>query len=548
MRLTMDSNSGPHTFSTARSKAIKASAEFAVKPTAIVSYQSQGKVLLIGPASSLASIIGNIPELLRPFFLLTTNLSAELRNVFDRAGISFIEAVEKIDVEGYLGDFFVSGWSENRPMSVNETLLSPDIGFDLVLDLQQAPSINRTTLPIGYFIIEKGSQQIEPLFSRCTELVGEFEKPKYFQLTDALCAHDRNAINGCRQCIDVCPAEAISSKNEKIQIDPFLCQGCGDCTTVCPAGAVNYQYPTRTDTINRLRLLLETYFEAGGIDPVLVFHDEADGIWLNQKHDDFPDHILPYSLESLSSVGIDIWLTALAFGANAVKLLKFDRLGESAERLLNSQLTYAREILSAMGFDSGCTGWISKQELASPISPKQIEKKFLRARFAGTDEKRRIIRMAVDHLREQAGSKIISIPLNNGAPFGELEINSDACTLCMSCVSICPEGALSDGVEQPQLKFFEANCVQCGLCANVCPENAVTLRPRFLYEGDQARRARVLHEEKVFNCIRCGRGFASESMIRKITEKLEGHPMFQGENGDRLKMCEDCRVTSQFDR
>ena len=96
------------------------------------------------------------------------------------------------------------------------------------------------------------------------------------------------------------------------------------------------------------------------------------------------------------------------------------------------------------------------------------------------------------------------------------------------------------------LTLSENNCVQCSMCTNACPEHAITLSPRFLYDSRQAREFRVLHEEKVFNCIQCGKGFATERMIETISEKLKNHRMFQGDRIERLKMCEDCRVNSMF--
>lgn len=50
--------------------------------------------------------------------------------------------------------------------------------------------------------------------------------------------------------------------------------------------------------------------------------------------------------------------------------------------------------------------------------------------------------------------------------------------MCLACVGACPEGALLDTVETPQLRFIEAKCVQCGICAATCPEHAITLAPR----------------------------------------------------------------------
>ena len=68
-------------------------------------------------------------------------------------------------------------------------------------------------------------------------------------------------------------------------------------------------------------------------------------------------------------------------------------------------------------------------------------------------------------------------------------MNKQTCTLCMACVGACPETALLDSKETPQLRFIERNCVQCGLCAKTCPEDAITLVPRLLLarEGEGSR-------------------------------------------------------------
>ena len=56
-------------------------------------------------------------------------------------------------------------------------------------------------------------------------------------------------------------------------------------------------------------------------------------------------------------------------------------------------------------------------------------------------------------------------------------------------------------------------------------------------------RDRLLHEERAFNCISCGKPFASQKIITTMLSKLQGHYMFQNERAQqRLKMCEDCRV------
>ncbi|MBN9619126.1 MAG: DEAD/DEAH box helicase, partial [Actinobacteria bacterium] len=79
------------------------------------------------------------------------------------------------------------------------------------------------------------------------------------------------------------------------------------------------------------------------------------------------------------------------------------------------------------------------------------------------------------------------IVLPDGAPFGAVTVNVEGCTLCLSCVSACPTGALSDDPERPMLRFTEDACVQCGLCKATCPEKVITLTPQIDFRAATAR-------------------------------------------------------------
>ena len=152
--------------------------------------------------------------------------------------------------------------------------------------------------------------------------------------------------------------------------------------------------------------------------------------------------------------------------------------------------------------------------------------------------------MAIEHLAKQARFDVEknAIALPSSAPFGAISVDREACTLCLACVGSCPAATLQDNPEKPQLRFIERNCVQCGLCAATCPENAIRLVPR-LALGEESKRAYVLNEAAIFNCVRCGKPLGTEKMIGAMLERLAGHSMFAEPGAlDRLKMCADCRV------
>ncbi|HBS16361.1 MAG TPA: 4Fe-4S ferredoxin, partial [Halomonas sp.] len=159
-------------------------------------------------------------------------------------------------------------------------------------------------------------------------LVGEFDKPRYFQVNTDLCAHSSSGNVGCTRCLDVCPADAISSIQgrieSRIEIDPFLCQGVGSCTSACPTGAIEFRLPETRRQQDTLANWLTAYREAGGEVPVLRFitHDSLEaervaGITT-------PGHIIDAPLEELGAAGHDQWLTALASGASEVRIQLHD--------------------------------------------------------------------------------------------------------------------------------------------------------------------------------------------------------------------------------
>ncbi len=56
------------------------------------------------------------------------------------------------------------------------------------------------------------------------------------------------------------------------------------------------------------------------------------------------------------------------------------------------------------------------------------------------------------------------------------ELDADACTGCMTCVSRCQFGAFIE--EGDGVQFTEEACFGCGLCAMTCPSGAISLGER----------------------------------------------------------------------
>lgn len=429
--------------------------------------------------------------------------------------------------------------------------------FDLVLDLRGTPAFTQHALPQGYF---RWDGQNSRTLIELRGLVGEFEKPKFFVYKQKLCAHSRNDKTGCNACIDVCSASAITSERDRqqIKVNPNLCVGCGACTTVCPSGALTFAYPRASDQGSKIKTLLSTYARAGGKQPALLLHSQEAGVRLlgdlgraariDPSTRGVPARVLPIALWHTASLGLDVWLSAVAYGATNVWVLM---TGEEAPQYLEAvraQMNVAQAILTGLGYAGEHFRILHARDardlaaLDTDLQAPAAQGVAKAAGFAVQADKRATLELALDHLVAQAAKQpeVIALPAL-GSPLGALAINKDTCTLCLSCVNACPASALQDNPQAPQLKFLEKNCVQCGLCVKTCPEKSLSLIPQLLLTP-QRKEAVVLNEMQPYACVRCGKPFGTLKAIEAMVGKLAGHSMFQGEALERLKMCGDCRV------
>lgn len=430
--------------------------------------------------------------------------------------------------------------------------------FDLVLDLSAAPLVHSHQLPQGYFWPGESPARQAAEVLKLTQFVGEFEKPKFFEYQPSICAHSRNGKTGCNACVEVCSADAIQHDGDHIKVTPNLCVGCGACTTVCPSGAISYATPRPPEMGQRLKTLLQTYARAGGTEAALLVHSKNWGAELllqlgrqaRAQGQGLPARVIPLEVHHAVSTGIDLWLTAVAYGASNIAVLVTAEDAPQYVTALQEQMQLAQTILTALGYGDTHFQLIQVQQAAEleaaahALVPGQVPSQPATFRVSGN--KRNTLDFALSHLVQHAlheTPEAIALPL--GAPYGQVKVDTERCTLCMACVGVCPASALRDGADLPQLRFIEKNCVQCGLCEVTCPEDAISLAPRLLLTA-QAGEAQVLNETRPFHCMRCQEPFATASMIESMLAKLAQHSAFSG-NLERLKMCADCRVIDMME-
>ncbi|MBV2359434.1 4Fe-4S binding protein [Thalassococcus sp. CAU 1522] len=502
---------------------------------------SEGVCLILGPAKvALAAA-----EQLAPHLGVTVLLGAEADLPDTR---EFDVVVGRLrGITGALGQFEArfDGLQQVQPggrgaRSLTEPRDDATSHCDIVLDLTgSTPLFSAHEKREGYLRADPNhAPGVAAAILAASHLTGTFEKPLYVKTEPLLCAHSRAEQTGCTRCLDLCPTGAITPDGDHVSVDPMICAGCGACSAVCPSGAIGYDAPPVDLTFRRVQTLAKAYRDAGGVAPRLLVHGDfgAEMIRLSARHGDgLPADVIPLEMAAVGAFGHAEMVAALAAGFADIHVVPnpgTDRAALSAQIALACAIGGDRVALldtqDPDALSQTLFAGTDAQPCAAPVRPmgtrRQITRQAARALHPGTD----------------------SLPLPDGAPYGAVLVDTDACTLCLSCVSLCPSGALGDNPDMPQLRFQEDACLQCGLCANICPEDAITYEPR-LDLSDAALSQRVLNEEEPFACVECGALFGSKSTIDRITEKLTGHSMFSDPGKLRMiQMCDDCRVNAQY--
>ena len=428
---------------------------------------------------------------------------------------------------------------------------------DLILDLSRgAPLFPAHEKRDGYFRPDPGNPAtVQRALFELTDMVGEFEKPRYVDFKADLCAHSRSQQVGCTRCLDVCPASAIEPNGDVVAIDPYLCGGCGACNSVCPTGAADYLMPPNATLLTRADILLSTYAKAGGTNPVLLIHDQPHGVelisHLSRHGRGLPANVLPFAVNEVTQLGVDVLAGVLAKGTAQIIILVPPRRGEELTGL-NAQVEVVNTIMHGLGFGAERIQIVLEDDpeaMGRRLEALEVREPPEASRYIALGGKRDLMRQALLHLHKVAPKPVDQLALPEGAPYGQVAVTVEGCTLCLACVGACPTGALTDNPEQrPELRFQEAACIQCGLCKSTCPEKVIQLEPRINFT-DQARQNLVIKYEEPFHCVRCGNPFGTKSSIDRIVERLaDKHWMYQdGKAVELIKMCQDCRIEAQYE-
>ncbi len=445
------------------------------------------------------------------------------------------------------------------PRRERETIRADQV---VVITGDGGPEVSPRT---GYHLLRSPSPgDMDALAWKIFSLMGEFRKPAYVAYDPETCAGGAANQESCGICIPACPYHAISRNPQnslRVLVDPQACEGCGACVSACPTSSLTFTDPAPSDLYARMAALLAPVPGHPQADPLIAaFHCPENGqralADAGRLRLAYPATVLPVPMACLRHVSEANILAAFRMGVGGVALLGCDACPHGERELLYGKLDMARSILDAFGIGGDRIRVITGQEgepramvealdrFATSIGPAPV-------RWDGRSvlplDNRAVMAEAIRALIEATGREPGRIRVPEGQPFAFPEVQVAGCTMCRSCVNVCPTHAFRFQEEQQTLELTQVACVNCGLCATACPEHVITMKPE-LYLDRDALDWHVVVQDEMVKCVKCETPFINRKALKGIEAKVLSIESildtFAGTRRDLLRMCPNCRAVA----
>jgi ferredoxin len=509
--------------------------------------RSDGRVLIVADeplAGDLARRLGNA---IRPILVQSPHAAA-----VEPLPSWRIYRGELLEVSGRLGDFrAVVGLAGGEQQ---------ELVVDQVVTFASDPSAGPTRT--GYHVLSSADKaDLSQLATRIGDLTGDFLKTVHVAYDADICAGGAAGRQACGACIPACPYEAIRrdpTNPLRIEVDHLACEGCGACTSACPTSALRFTEPSPQALYAQLAALLAP--NNGNADQVVLFHCSEQGKRLIEEAGrqplPYPAKVLGVQVPCLRHVSTAAILGALRLGAAGVGLLGCATCPHGERALLERTLEFCRLTLEAFELGSErlrlfVTADGDEAEtvadltcFAESLPPALIHWDGKPWRVTGNRQAlTEIVGTFIEQRRHEPGQQ----PVDAALPFATAEVEADGCTLCRSCVNVCPTHAFRLDEPTHSLQFNHIACVACGLCETLCPENVISLRHEVVFTHEALNYRTVVRDEMVA-CLQCGKPFVNRKSLDAILAKvLQLGPLmdaFGGERQNLLRMCPDCRAVA----
>ncbi len=417
-------------------------------------------------------------------------------------------------ISGHIGNLTVTVDDEENDVQL---LVSQLVWFD-------APSM--AFLQSGTF--DPLSSSLQEVISTLRNNINEYTYKKFITYDSSICQYHERREEICSKCEEVCPTVAIAKDDatKHLTFSQIDCLGCGGCVSVCPSGAIDYT-PTSRESLYEM-----SKFYSGHIPLVIPEKMDIQNLTIDLKA-----NVLPLMIEGEKFLHEQSLLTLLQESGSQV-IFYTDFLSKGTKdsiSILNQiyQNKYGVDaILLAM----------SEEELKNALESAQSVEN---SRFTfnhSNSRKREIFSIRLQHIVGEDDLGVITT--GEHIHYGQVLVNEDKCTLCLSCVGACNVDALVADARDNTLRINPSLCTACGYCEVSCPEKeCLSIEKDVIYLNPTWFSENVLAQDELFACIECGKEFATKKAVEKIANMMA--PIFakMSKTKERtLYCCEDCKA------
>lgn len=360
---------------------------------------------------------------------------------------------------------------------------------------------------------------------------GTYRYKNFINYDSSICQYHERREEVCGKCAEVCPTVAILKEDETkhLVFSHIDCHGCGGCISVCPSGALDYtQMPRRAFSY------MSEYYE-GTIPLIIPQKMDLESITIPLE-----ENVLPMMIEGEKYLHEAHMLNLLQTCGNPI-VFYTDFISKGTGdviRIINEifERKYAKKAIFV------CQ---NVQELSHAFETMQA---LPECRYGINEEglrKREIFSARLAHL--VGDEDLGTVRTGEHVHYGDIRIDAEKCTLCLSCVGACNVRALTAHPEDNSLRFNASICTNCGYCEATCPEkeclsvikDELRLSPTWFSQ-------RIMAQDELFKCAECGKEFATAKAIRKIAAIMT--PLFLGDpvKLKTLYCCPDCKAKVIF--
>ncbi|MGD9969686.1 MAG: 4Fe-4S binding protein [Sulfuricurvum sp.] len=321
----------------------------------------------------------------------------------------------------------------------------------------------------------------------------------------------------CRNCVDICPSNALAIEGRLPSINHSLCIGCGGCIAVCPTEALTL------DDFNPI----EFFFD---------FMKDTDNMLSCQKN-----------VPCMAALGSELLISIARLKGEIVVDIGHCgecTIGEKILPIVKATVEECNYLLEALGsndeIDCREIGYVEDMNVLPEKDrrdffktfqlnrigkirndfEKQVQKKtdeFIHFEIDSSHRDDLRVKKITDRrklfftaLKRAPRPETMHVVDGSKIRFTSQKIMDESlCSACEMCYRICPTGALTSDLRNSKIDFDPFLCVKCHLCHDVCESDALTVSPSYNLTEWYDPTVRNLITFSVRRCYECDALFSS---------------------------------------